>query len=68
MHIHLGVFEPARSDRPAGVQKPFFSDEDRPRREELDQAILCGKLTDEIAEFRHESEYKLGAWLSRAGL
>ncbi len=67
MHI-LGMFERPKSTEPVGSQKPFFGDLGRPRRDELDQAILSGKAPLWTAEFRHETEYKLGSLLMRAGL
>lgn len=68
MHIPLGIFEPPKTEATGSRPKPVFRDSDRPRRDELDEAILSGKLPTGTAELRRESEYNPSSLLSRAGL
>ncbi len=67
MHIPLGIFELRKPEHASGGRKPSLHETETPRRDELDQAILSGKLPVSTAEFRHEIEYKLASWLRVAG-
>lgn len=63
MQFHFGIFEP-----PAGIpadkssQKPFFTDLDRTRKAEVDQAVLTGRLPASAAELRPLGEYATAWW------